>query len=98
MREPSPEEIQECLKQLNTGKAPGLDGIPVELLMHGGANLYGALKQMILSVWDDGPMTKDWIDAFLVILYKGKGKNHSVAATVASQYLKLLAKSSQGSC
>ena len=74
LREPTAEEIQACLKQLNTGKAPGLDGIPVELLLHGGENLLNALKHLILCVWSDKPMPQDWIDAVLVILYKGKGK------------------------
>ena len=77
MRQPSAEEIQTCLKQLNTGKAPGLDGIPVELLLHGGDNLQRALNQLILNVWSTEPMPQDWIDAFIVTLYKGKGKKSS---------------------
>ena len=77
MRQPSAEEIQTCLKQLNTGKAAGLDGIPVELLLHGGDNLQRALNQLILNVWSTEPMPQDWIDAFIVTLYKGKGKKSS---------------------
>ena len=74
MRDPSLDEIKSCLKQLNTGKAPGLDGIPVELLLHGGDNLHQAVHSLNLRVWHDEPMPQDWIDAFLVSLYKGKGK------------------------
>ena len=74
LRDPSLEEIKSCLKQLNTGKAPGLDGIPVELLLHGGENLHQAVHLLNLRVWRDEPMPQDWIDAFLVSLYKGKGK------------------------
>ena len=74
LRDPSLVEIKSCLKQLNTGKAPGIDGIPVELLLHGGENLHQAVHSLNLRVWHDEPMPQDWIDAFLVSLYKGKGK------------------------
>ena len=74
LREPSLDEIKACLKQLNTGKAPGLDGIPVELLLHGGENLHQAIHSINLRVWLGEQAPQDWIDAFLVSLYKGKGK------------------------
>ena len=38
--EPSLDEVKLCIKQLSSGKAPGLDGIPVEMLIHGGENLH----------------------------------------------------------
>ena len=37
--EPSLDETINSIKQINTGKAPGLDGISVELLRHGSENL-----------------------------------------------------------
>ena len=59
---------------MNTGKAPGLDGIPVELLLHGGINVHNAVFNLILSVWNNNPVVQDWIDAIMITLYKGKGK------------------------
>ena len=72
--EPSLAEVIECIKHINTGKAPGLDGIPVELLIHGGLNLHKAVHSLILCVWNGDPAAQDWIDAILITLYKGKGK------------------------
>ena len=74
MRDPSLDDIKACLKQLNTGKAPGFDGIPVELLIHGGDNLHVAIHSLILRVWHGEPVPQDWVDAILISLYKGKGK------------------------
>ena len=71
--EPSLEEVITCIKQLNTGKAPGLDGIPVKLLIHGGMNVHQAIISLILRVWRGLPVPQDWIDAILISLYKGKG-------------------------
>ena len=71
--EPLLAETIECINQVNTGKAPGLDGIPVELLIHGGLNVHRTVHSLILKVWRGHPVPQDWIDAILISLYKGKG-------------------------
>lgn len=73
-REPTLEETIACIKRINTNKAPGLDGVPVELLIHGGMNVHQAVHSLILCVWRGEPAAQDWIDAILIMLYKGKGK------------------------
>jgi hypothetical protein len=70
---PSIEEVTTSLKQMNTGKAPGLDGIPTEVLMCGGEKIEQALLDIYLGVWNDIPVPQVWIDAILVSLHKGKG-------------------------
>ena len=72
--EPSIDETITCIKQINSNKAPGLDGIPVELLKHGGMNVHCAVHSLIISIWKGDPVPQDWIDAILIMLYKGKGK------------------------
>lgn len=72
--EPSLGEVVACIKQINTGKSPGLDGIPVELLVHGGLNIHKAVYSLIICAWRAEPVAQDWIDAILITLYKGKGK------------------------
>lgn len=71
--EPTLVETVDCIKQINSNKAPGLDGIPVELLIHGGVNVHCVVHSLILSVWQGDPVAQDWVDAILVMLYKGKG-------------------------
>ena len=73
MTDPSVDEIKSTIREVNTGKAPGLDGIPVELLRFGGDNLAVAIQAFILAVWHGDSVPQDWIDAIMVSLYKGKG-------------------------
>ena len=72
--EPTFEETQQAIKQINSRKAPGLDGIPIELLQHGGTNLQTAIHAYMRSAWNGDPIAQDWIDVILIMLYKGKGK------------------------
>ena len=73
MTDPDADEIKSTIKAVNTGKAPGLDGIPVELLRYRGDNLAIVIHTIILAVWHGEPVPQDWIDAIMVSLYKGKG-------------------------
>ena len=72
-RIPSLDEVKSSIKQINSGKAPGLDGIPVELLKIGGENLASAVLRLIITSWGEVPIPQDWIDGILVSIYKGKG-------------------------
>ena len=49
-QETSLDETINSVKQINIGKAPGLDGIPVELLRHGGENLNRVVHSLILDI------------------------------------------------
>ena len=70
--EPSLDETINSIKQINTGKAPGLEGIPVEFLRHGGENLNRTVHSVILDIWRGSPVPQDWVDAILITLHKGK--------------------------
>ena len=70
---PTLEEVEQSIKQINTGRAPGLDGIPAELLHYGGGNVALAVLELINQFWDGPPIPQDWIDAILVSIFKGKG-------------------------
>ena len=73
MNPPTLDEIKSAIKEVNTGKAPGLDGIPIELLRHGGEKITAEIHKLILGVWAGNPVPKDWVDAILVSLFKEKG-------------------------
>ena len=70
---PSFEETMAAMGQINTGKAPGPDGIPIELIVHGGVNVHQAVHSLLIAVWGGVPVPQCWIDAILIFLYKGKG-------------------------
>ena len=71
MANPTLEEIKKTIKQVNAGKAPGLDSIPVEKLCFGGYELAAAIQSVILRFWEGNPVPQDWIDAILLSLFEG---------------------------
>jgi len=47
---PTLEEIQHALQQMSSGKTPGVDGIPAEVLKHGGSSLLSHLTDLISKI------------------------------------------------
>ena len=70
---PTLEEVEQSIKQINTGRAPRLDGIPAELLHYGGGNVALGALELINQFWDGPPIPQDWIDGILVSIFKGEG-------------------------
>ena len=70
---PDMSEVHSAMQQVNTGKAPGLDGIPMEVLLCGGEKIEVEIHRLIVEVWTGGSVPQDWIDAILIALFKGKG-------------------------
>ena len=73
-RFPTLEEVEHAVNQINTRKAPGLDGTPVEMLQTGSKKILHAVYDFIVTSWSGIPIPQDWIDGILVSLYMGKGE------------------------
>ena len=58
---------------MKSGKAPGLDGFPVECLKKGGMAVLGWLVRLLNLSFDMVVVPMDWRDASIVPLYKRKG-------------------------
>ena len=58
---------------MRSGKAPGLDGFPVECAKKGGMAVMEWLVQLLNLSFDMGVVPVDWRCACIVPLYKGKG-------------------------
>ena len=67
------EEVGEAVSDMNSGKAPGLDGFPVECLKKGGMAVLEWLVRLLSLSFDMGGLPMDWRGACIVPLYKGKG-------------------------
>ena len=66
MTDPTFDEVKSTNEEVNTGKAPGLDGIPVELLCYGGDNIATAVCTFILGIWYGDPVSQDWVDVIML--------------------------------
>ena len=62
MTVPNIDEIKFTNNEVNTGKAPGLDGIPVELLRFGGDNVSLKIHAFIIAVWNGDPTPQSSMD------------------------------------
>ena len=67
------EEVGEALNEMRSGKAPGLDGFPVECLKKSGMAVLEWLVRLLNLRFVVGVVPMDWRGACIVLLYKEKG-------------------------
>ena len=72
--EPTVEELSKAIDNLSTGKAPGSDGIPPDLLKQCKRSLLLPLHEVLCQCWREGAVPQDMRDAKIVTLYKNKGE------------------------
>ena len=71
--EPTMVELSKAIDRLSTGKAPGEDGIPPEVIKSGKDALLQDLHELLCLCWREGAVPQDMRDAKIVTLYKNKG-------------------------
>jgi len=71
---PSVDELRKAIDSLASGKAPGNDGIPPEVVKAGkNTALLHHLHELLLQCWEEGTVPQDMRDANIITLYKNKG-------------------------
>lgn len=70
---PTMEELSKAIDCLSSGKAPGKDCIPPEVLKSGKPALLQQLHELLCLCWEKGHIPQDMRDANIVTLYKNKG-------------------------
>ena len=71
---PTIEELSKAIDSLASGKAPGNDGIPLEVMKAGkDTSLLEHLYELLLQYWEEGSVPQDMRDANIITLYKNKG-------------------------
>ena len=70
----SPAEVESLLKQLNTKKSPGHDGIPTRLLKEAAAELAPSLAVLYNLSFQTGDIPQDWKDATVSPIHKKGAK------------------------
>ena len=73
------EEVGEAVNEVKSGKAPMLDGFPVECLKKGGMAVLEWLVRLLNLSFDMGLVPMDFRVACIVPLYKGKGNKCELA-------------------
>lgn len=67
------EEYEEAIKSMKRGKAPGEDGVAVELVVEGGEELRERVISLMNKCWREGKVPERWGKAIILPIYKGKG-------------------------
>ena len=80
--EPTLEETNQALDQVSSGKAPGNDGIPVEVIKCAKGTLLKELHEILCQCWREGEVPQDMRD--VNIAYKNKGDRGDCKNTAAS--------------
>ena len=70
---PTLEEVGKAIDGLNPGKAPGLDGIPPEVVKCAKGPMLHHLHELLCQCWEEGAVPQDMRDCKIVTLYKNKG-------------------------
>ena len=72
-REITIKEVKRALNETKGGKAPGMDGVRVEMLKEGGVTVLEWLVRLFNICFMLSIVPVDWVIACMVPLYKGKG-------------------------
>ena len=67
---PTDEELESALNKLKRGIAGGKTGIPPELIVYGGAELWDRMLELMKDVWKEKSVVADWKDAEIIPIPK----------------------------
>jgi sorting nexin-29 len=70
VEDPTLEEFRDSLKNLKNNKAPGTDNIPVELLKYGGNEVMKSIYELIILVWVEEQISKEWCKSIIFPIHK----------------------------
>ena len=62
---PTKEDLSEAISHISSGKAPGLDGIPAEVLKCSGNQLLDNLHQLLCKCWEEGYVPQKMRDSII---------------------------------
>jgi hypothetical protein len=66
-------EFERCLTSLSSGKQPGPDEVPNEIIKAAPPLLQDSLHMLMMLMWATGCTPDKWKESYTVLLYKNKG-------------------------
>ncbi|CAM4859591.1 unnamed protein product [Rotaria socialis] len=70
---PSLLEVEEAIRRMKSGRAPGMDGLSVDVIKAGGRALSTRLHTVFVEIWEEEQTIEDWSTAIIIRLFKNKG-------------------------
>ncbi|CAH1277284.1 CYP3A43, partial [Branchiostoma lanceolatum] len=71
--EPTLEELSKAIDSMQSGKAPGEDNIPAEVIKCGKPVLLKPLHELLCLCWKEGQVPRSMRNSKIITLYKNKG-------------------------
>ena len=90
--EPSVEYLSKAIDSLASGKAPGNDGIPPDLIKHCKTTLLLPLHDVFCQCWQEGAVPRDMRDSKIITLYKNKGERNDCNNHIGISILSIVGK------
>ena len=81
---PTAAEVVKAVGRLEAVKAPGICGIPAQLLKAGRVHMVWWLTQVFQTVWKTGQMPSNWKKGTILPLYKDRTAGESAGSTAES--------------
>ncbi len=72
-KSPSLEEVEEAIRRMKGGKAPGIDDISADIIKAGGRALSTRLHKLFVEIWEQEETIDGWSTAIIIRLFKNKG-------------------------
>lgn len=63
-------EVKDAIRKLKTGKSPGVDNVPGELIKHGGEATETVLRALCQKVWETKEWPSTWTQSLVIPLPK----------------------------
>ena len=89
---PTKEELEIAIDRLPSGKSPGKDAIPAEVIKCGNTTLLDPFHQLLCLCWEEGAVPQGMRDSSIVTLYKNKGARSIVGKLFAHTVFRRLQK------
>ena len=70
---PTEDEVQQAMRSLKNGKAPGVCNISAEMMKSSGPAGVAWLTSIFKAAWNTGQLPDDWRKGIILPFYKGKG-------------------------
>ncbi|CAF4970466.1 unnamed protein product, partial [Rotaria socialis] len=83
---PSLLEVEEAIRRMKSGRAPGMDGLSVDVIKAGGRALSTRLHTVFVEIWEEEQTIEDWSTVIIIRLFKNKGDKRDCEALGNSNY------------